>query len=110
MTQVCSECRSPVEAALHAIAGKWKPPILWQLMEGTLRFGELQRRIPEITQKVLTQHLRELEADGLVHREVYPEVPPRVEYSLTDMGRSLESVLGVLCDFGKSLEAQSADD
>ena len=106
MTQACIECRSPVESALHAIGGKWKPLILWHLMEDMRRFGELRRQISEITQKVLTQQLRELESDGLVHREVYAEVPPRVEYSLTELGRSLESVLNVLCDWGKSLEAR----
>ena len=106
MTNVCLDCRSPVESALHAIGGKWKPLILWHLLEATRRFGELKRQIPDITQKMLTQQLRELEADGLVHRKVYAEVPPRVEYSLTTLGRTLESVLNVLCEWGKTFEAQ----
>ena len=107
MSNNCVECRSPVESALHAIGGKWKPLILWHLLEETRRFGELRRQIPDITQKMLTQQLRELEGDQLVHREVYAEVPPRVEYSLTDLGRTLESVLNVLCDWGKTFEEHS---
>ena len=106
MSAPCIDCRSPVESALHAIGGKWKPLILWHLLEQTRRFGELRRQIPDITQKMLTQQLRELEADGLVHRQVYAEVPPRVEYSLTDLGRTLEAVLNVLCDWGKTFEEQ----
>ncbi len=93
-----------MESALHALGGKWKPLILWHLLEDTRRFGELKRLIPDITQKMLTQQLRELEGDRLVHREVYPQVPPKVEYSLTELGRTLESVLNVLCDWGKTFE------
>jgi len=104
MSAPCNECRSPVESALHALGGKWKPLILWHLLEDTRRFGELRRLIPDITQKMLTQQLRELESDGLVHREVYPQVPPKVEYSLTDLGHTLESVLQVLCDWGRTWE------
>ncbi len=104
MSDACVDCRSPVESALHALGGKWKPLILWHLLEDTRRFGELRRLIPDITQKMLTQQLRELESDQLVHREVYAEVPPRVEYSLTQLGRTLESVLNVLCDWGKTFE------
>ncbi len=107
MADVCLDCRSPVESALHAIGGKWKPLILWHLLEETRRFGELRRQIPDITQKMLTQQLRELEADGLVHRQVYAEVPPKVEYSLTELGRTLEAVLNVLCDWGKTFEARA---
>ncbi len=103
MRNACPDCRSPVESALHAIRGKWKPLILWQLLEETRRFGELKRLIPEITQQ-----LRELEADELVHREIYAEVPPKVEYSLTALGRTLESVLNVLRDWGKTFEAEVA--
>ena len=83
----------PIEALMEAVGGKWKPVILYHLLGGTRRFGELKRLVPGVSQRMLTQHLRELEADGIVHREVYKEVPPKVEYSLTDLGRSLEPVL-----------------
>ena len=91
----------PVEVSLDKIGGKWKPLILWHLRARTRRFSELSREIPNITEKMLTEKLRELEADGLVHREVYREVPPRVEYSLTTYGRSLDGILLQLCDWGK---------
>lgn len=108
MTTSCTECRSPVEHALHAIVGKWKPRILWELLEGTRRFAELSRAIPEVSAKVLTEQLRELEADGLLERQVFAEVPPRVEYSLTALGRALDSVLLALCDWGRDYEAHAA--
>lgn len=92
----------PVERTFSIIGGKWKVPILWQLQEKTLRYGEIKRRFPRITQKMLTQQLRELEADGLVHRTIYNQVPPKVEYSLTDWGRQLIPVIEVLSDWGKS--------
>lgn len=79
----------PVETTLLLIGDKWKVMILRDLMTGTKRFGALRRSIPAISQKMLTQQLRAMEADGLVHREVYAEVPPRVEYSLTETGESL---------------------
>lgn len=103
-SETCTVCRSPVENALRVIGGKWKPLIVWHLMEGTLRFSELRRRIPGITQKMLTQQLRELEADQLVDRKVYAEVPPKVEYSLTDFGWTLEPVLDLLCAWGQTYE------
>lgn len=90
-----------VEVSLEKIGGRWKPLILWHLQPGTRRFGELKRLIPNITEKMLTEKLRELENDGLVHREVYREVPPKVEYSLTPYGRGLEGILKKLCDWGK---------
>jgi DNA-binding HxlR family transcriptional regulator len=90
-----------VEAALDVIGGKWKILILCWLKQGTHRFGELRRRIPAVSERMLTQHLRELERDGIVHREVYPEVPPKVEYSLTPFGETLRSVLGMLNDWGE---------
>jgi DNA-binding HxlR family transcriptional regulator len=90
----------PVEAAVDVFGGKWKALILWWLQERTWRFAELRRQIPGITEKMLTQQLRELEADGIVDRRVYPTVPPKVEYSLTEYGRSLKRALREICDWG----------
>ena len=92
----------PVEATLDLIDGKWKGVILYHLLEDTVRFNELGRRLSKITQRMLTRQLRELEAAGLIHREVYPEVPPRVEYSLTKLGRSLEPILRSLWSWGNT--------
>jgi len=90
----------PVEATLELIGGKYKALILWHLSEGTLRFSELKRVITNATSKMLTQQLRELEAQSLIRREVFPVVPPRVEYSLTDLGRSLMPILVAMRDWG----------
>lgn len=98
--------RCGVEITLNLIGGKWKGLILWHLCQKTLRFSQLKRRIPGVTQKMLTQQLRELEQDGLIHREVYPEVPPRVEYSLVDKGRSLEPLLKLMCQWGQDYSAE----
>lgn len=91
----------PVETTLLLIGGKWKVLILRDLMEGTKRFGELKKSIGSISQKVLTQQLREMEEDGLVSRKVYPEVPPRVEYSLTKDGESLKPILDSMWMWGE---------
>jgi DNA-binding HxlR family transcriptional regulator len=90
----------PVNTTLSVIGGKWKVLILYHLVEQTQRFNELRRLLPEITQRMLTLQLRELEEDGLIHREVYPVVPPKVEYSLTDFGRTLLPVIGSMHQWG----------
>ena len=89
-----------VETTLSVIEGRWKPRILFQLLGGTKRFSELKRLLPGVTQRMLTLHVRELERDGLLHREVYRQVPPKVEYSLTPMGRSLEPLLRFMSEWG----------
>ena len=94
-----------VQTTLSVIEGHWKLPILFRLLDGTQRFGELRRYLPEATQRMLTLHLRELERDGLIHREVYREIPPKVEYSLTDMGRSLEPLLRFMSQWGHANRA-----
>lgn len=90
----------PVEATLDLIGGKYKALILWHLSGGILRFSELRNRIPKATPKMLTQQLRELEEQNLIHREVYPVIPPKVEYSLTETGRSLLPILVAMRDWG----------
>jgi DNA-binding HxlR family transcriptional regulator len=95
-----------VEATLDLIDGKWKGVILYHLQSGTLRFGELQRRMPGVTQRMLTKQLRAMEADGLIARKVYPEVPPRVEYSLSEMGHRLRPVIDVLKTWGDEERAR----
>lgn len=100
-----------VELTLNVIGGKWKPIILYRLSDGEKkRFGELKQLMPNITQKMLTQQLRELEQDGLVARQVYAEVPPRVEYSLTELGRSILPVMHSLCAWGQKYEEFFAKD
>ncbi|GIJ78721.1 DNA-binding transcriptional regulator, HxlR family [Micromonospora phaseoli] len=90
-----------IDAAMDVVSGKWKSLILWELANyGTRRFGELRRGLPGVSEKMLIQHLREMEEDGLVHREVYREVPPRVEYSLTEHGTSLNEALRSLGTWG----------
>jgi DNA-binding HxlR family transcriptional regulator len=83
----------PVQLAVSVLAGKWKALILWNLRDQTLRYGELRALLPKVTHKMLAQQLRELEADGVIDRTVYPVVPPKVEYALTDKGRELVPVL-----------------
>ena len=95
-----AEIHCPVEAALGFIGGKYKALILWKLTAHTLRFSQLRQEVPNATPKMLTQQLRELEANGLVRREVFPVVPPKVEYSLTELGRSIRPVLESMYDWG----------
>src|SRR5215469_10821479 len=90
----------PVKLTAHIIGGKWKPLILFYLESGTRRFGELGKLIPGMTKKMLTQHLRELERDGIVHRKVYAVVPPKVEYTLTRHGESLKPILKLMSAWG----------
>lgn len=93
--------KCPAETTIGVIGGRWKVPIVWHLFAGTMRFSELRRAMPNITQKMLTQQLRELEADGVVRRKVYPEVPPKVEYSLTERGLSLRPIVESMCRWAK---------
>ena len=92
--------RCPMETTLEVIGNKWKPMILFHLLDDTKRFGELQRLIPGVTRQMLTQHLRELELHGIVHREVYQQVPPKVEYSLTPTGQTLIPLLKMMTEWG----------
>ena len=89
--------KCPAETTIDVIGGRWKVPIVWHLFSGTKRFSELRRALPDCTQKMLTQQLRELEEAGVVRRKVYPEVPPKVEYSLTGRGMSLKPVVKAMC-------------
>ncbi|PGL70714.1 helix-turn-helix domain-containing protein [Bacillus sp. AFS055030] len=92
----------PVEASLDVIGGKWKVVILCHLTKGTKRTSQLKKLMPNITQKMLTQQLKELQEDNIVHRKVFNQVPPKVEYSLTDYGWSLKEVLDLLCSWGEN--------
>ena len=95
----------PVETTLLLISDRWKVLILRDLLSGTKRFGELKRSVGTISQKVLTSNLRSMEADGLLVRQVYPEVPPRVEYTLTELGESLKPVLDAMWNWGEGYQA-----
>jgi len=99
-TYSLSPAGCPVEVTLDAIGGKYKGMILYHLLDGTKRFGELRKLMPAVTQRTMTLQLRELESVGVLHREVYPVVPPKVEYSLTDLGRSLEPILRLMQQWG----------
>ncbi|MGM9518703.1 MAG: winged helix-turn-helix transcriptional regulator [Acidaminococcus sp.] len=92
----------PVEATLSLIGGKYKAIILYHIMDDkVLRFNQIQKYIPRATAKMLTQQLRELEKDGLIHRKVYPVVPPKTEYTMTDLGNTLHEVVYAMCDWGR---------
>lgn len=98
---------SSVTNTLAAIGGKWKLLILWHLSDDILRFGELHRSVAGITQKMLTQQLREMEEDGLIERKVYPVVPPKVEYKITSHGKSLEPILKSMHEWGEKHKMQA---
>ncbi|MFD0793056.1 winged helix-turn-helix transcriptional regulator [Mucilaginibacter litoreus] len=93
------EC--PITATIDVIGGKWKPPILWLLLKGPMRFGELHKTIPGMALKVLSRTLKELETDGIIIRKAYPEIPPRVEYSLSPKGESLRQIMTLLSDWSR---------
>lgn len=102
-TLMDKKAHCPLHAAMELLSNKWKPLALFHLLQGPLRSGELQKTLPEISNKMFTQTVRDLERDGLIQRAVYPEVPVRVEYALTALGRSLESILRDLDEWGKRL-------
>ena len=101
MSTTC-DSNNPVNITLKVIGGKWKPLLMWLIAQKTMRFNELQKAMSGVTQKMLTQQLRELEADGLVLRTVYPVVPPKVEYSLTEYGKTLKPVLKSMAIWGEN--------
>lgn len=94
---------NPVEFAMDRLGGTWKMPILWRLKDRIYRYSELKRAIAHISDKMLTTQLRELEADGFIHREVYPVVPPKTEYSITEKGKSAIPIVKTIRDFGITL-------
>ncbi|NJK80365.1 MAG: helix-turn-helix transcriptional regulator [Chloroflexaceae bacterium] len=104
--EIASYC--PIEATLRVVGGKWKPLIIYYLLGGTRRFGALRRLIPKVTQQMLTMQLRELAQDGIVHRKVYAEVPPRVEYSITEYGRTLEPFMNMMAEWGAAHQHATA--
>lgn len=106
MKQLNPEYQCAIDLVIDVIGGKWKVLILWNLNEGVKRFNELKRSLPNITQKMLTQQLRELEEHGLVERTVYQEVPPKVEYSTTEMGKKLQATLFEMCKWGDEYAEQ----
>jgi len=99
-----------VEVTLGVIGGKWKALLVYHVMKGPLRFSELKRLVPDITEKMLTQQLRELERDGVLNRTIFPEVPPRVEYRVTEHGATLQPVLEAMCAWGRSHWQQQSEE
>lgn len=98
---------NPVQLVMEQIGGTWKAPILWRLRDATMRYGELRKDIPHISDKMLTTQLRELESDGYIDRKVYPVVPPRTEYSLTEQGRDILTLITAIRNYGlKMIERQ----
>ena len=110
MNSDCNKTNCPVVATLDMIGGKYKALILWHLVDGTRRFGELRKLIPQATQKMLTQQLRELEEDNLIIRTVYPVVPPKVEYRLSQLGESITPILEAMRKWGTTyMESHGID-
>ena len=103
----CGVTGCAVEATLAVVGGRWKPVLLFHLLEGRKRFSDLCRAVPNATQRMITLQLRELEADGVVVRHVYAQIPPRVEYELTELGRSLEALLFQMRDWGERFRASA---
>lgn len=99
--QYHSAGQCPITATIDVIGGKWKPPIIWLLLKGSMRFGELHKTIPTMALKVLSRTLKELEADGIISRKAYPEIPPRVEYSLSEKGESLRQVMTMMSEWSR---------
>ena len=106
-SKIPSEC--PITSTMQVLGGKWKPIILYSLIDGSVRFGKLAAYIPSISRKILTEQLRELVKDGLVRREEFAETPPRVEYSLTPLGETAIPLLNTMCQWGSMLEKQMAE-
>ena len=102
------ETNCPAEFTLAMISGRWKIPLIFHLLAGAKRFSELSRELTGVSQKMLTQQLREMERNGLVERKVYAQVPPKVEYALTSLGRSLKPVVDAMCQWGELHGAQTA--
>lgn len=102
MKKKCNGYNCPVEVTLDLIGGKYKAIILWHLIDTALRYSELHRKMPNATDKMLAQQLKELEKDGLITRTVYPVVPPKTEYNLTELGKSFIPILNAMCDWGRS--------
>ena len=107
-----SNRKSPATVTLQVIGGKWKVLVLYELFSGVKRFSELRRLLNGVTQKMLTQQLREMEQDGLIYREIYPQIPPKVEYSLTPLGASLKPIVDAMCEWalkhGKKIKDNSS--
>ena len=99
--KVALDCDCSIMGSISIISGKWKPVIIWMLLSGPRRFGELHKTIEGIALKVLSRNLKELEADGIINRKVYAEVPPKVEYTLTEKGMSLNDAMQLLAEWGK---------
>lgn len=104
INEECTNNQCPVETSLNIIGGKWKGIIIYRLLDGKKRFNELRRELPRITHRMLTLQLRELERDSIVKRTVYAEVPPKVEYELTEFGISIRPIIVALFDWGKLVQ------